>query len=255
MVLALLLASAFDPGPCRASLLVPSVSDERLNVVVRLEPEPGWHTYWKNAGDTGSPTTVKWTLPEGWSAGPVQWPTPQRIDTDGTVSFGYEGTVDLVVEIKRPAGADGPIRARVDWLVCKDVCMAGGADLTAVATSSSGRFGSMPVPLEGLDVSASVSGKWMEFRVVAPWDWPSGAKSAFLFPEDANVLDHSEPQEFQVEGRTLSARLSVSPYARTAPKRLRAVLAPPHGEKWPSGATGLLIDVPVSASEQESLAR
>lgn len=236
-------------------MLVPSVSDESLSVVIRLEPEPGWHTYWKNAGDTGSPTTVKWTLPDGWSAGPIQWPTPQRIDTDGTVSFGYEGPVDLVVEVTRPAGAQGPIRARVDWLVCKDVCIAGGADLTVSTKATPDRFGSMPTPLEGLKATAASDGAGIEFRAESPWPWPAWAKSAFLFPEEPNVLDHSEPQEFRVEGNVLTGRLAVSPYAKARPERLRAVLAPPHGKTWPGGLPGLLIDLPVTSSEQVSQAR
>ncbi len=38
-----------------------------------------WHVYWRNPGDSGLPPEVAWTLPAGFSAGPLQWPAPSRI--------------------------------------------------------------------------------------------------------------------------------------------------------------------------------
>src|SRR5262249_23426136 len=40
---------------------------------IRLEMIPEWHTYWRFPGDSGLPTEITWHLPEGWSAGPIQW--------------------------------------------------------------------------------------------------------------------------------------------------------------------------------------
>jgi hypothetical protein len=253
VVLALLLAAVADPGPCRASLHVLEAGAGKVLVAVRLDPDPGWHTYWRNAGDTGSPTTVRWSLPEGWSAGPVQWPTPERIDSDGTVSYGYEGPVDLVVELKTPDGevTGATLRARVDWLVCKDVCISGSADLSAVAKANGDgkRHGAMPVAIEGLMAEATTDGKWVTVRATAPWEWPPAAKDAVFFPEEPNVLDHSGPQTIEVRGRLLTARLPVSPYAIGPVETLRAVLALPEGAAWPGGEPALLIDLPVTASE------
>ena len=48
-------------------------------VGLRLRMEPQWHTYWKNPGDSGLPTKIEWVLPEGWKAGPIQWPYPQPL--------------------------------------------------------------------------------------------------------------------------------------------------------------------------------
>src|SRR5690349_1290830 len=45
-------------------------------VALRLKPEEGWHTYWRNPGDSGLPTTLAWTLPEGWKSGDIAWPYP-----------------------------------------------------------------------------------------------------------------------------------------------------------------------------------
>jgi hypothetical protein len=64
-----------------------------LLVGFRLEMEPGWHTYWRNPGDSGLPTKVRWELPEGFSAGELQWPRPIRFATGPLVSYGYEHEV------------------------------------------------------------------------------------------------------------------------------------------------------------------
>lgn len=64
-------------------------SSIRLGVL--LTQEPGWHTYWKTPGDTGLSTTIDWTLPEGWKAGQIQWPTPNLYVVGDLTNFGYEG--------------------------------------------------------------------------------------------------------------------------------------------------------------------
>ena len=32
---------------------------------LQIAHQPEWHTYWKNAGDSGLPTELRWTLPAG----------------------------------------------------------------------------------------------------------------------------------------------------------------------------------------------
>ena len=97
-------------------------------VTVALEEEirPGWHTYWLNPGDAGAPTEIKWTLPLGWKAGPIQWPYPQREPVGPLMDYGYEGTVWLLVDIHVPADASPGqvnLKAATDWLVCREVCI------------------------------------------------------------------------------------------------------------------------------------
>jgi len=48
---------------------------------VELKMAPGWHTYWRNPGDAGLPTTMTWTLPPGVSAGEINWPIPEKTVT------------------------------------------------------------------------------------------------------------------------------------------------------------------------------
>ena len=36
---------------------------------LQIEHAPHWHTYWKNPGDSGLPTTLAWALPPGFASG------------------------------------------------------------------------------------------------------------------------------------------------------------------------------------------
>ena len=100
---------------------------------LRLKMDAHWHTYWQNPGDSGMPTTIQWKLPPGFKAGQIQWPAPQKLPIPPLMNYGYEGEIVLPVELSVPkdwpAGQVARIAARADWLVCKDVCLPGGADL------------------------------------------------------------------------------------------------------------------------------
>ncbi|HEX3355894.1 MAG TPA: protein-disulfide reductase DsbD domain-containing protein [Tepidisphaeraceae bacterium] len=105
-----------------------------FNVGVKLKIAPGWHVYWVNAGDTGIPTKITFTLPDGFTAGAVQYPVPQRIDvTGGMVSYGYSDEVLLMATITPPTnlkvGTSITIGAKASWLVCKENCIKGDAKL------------------------------------------------------------------------------------------------------------------------------
>src|SRR6202000_1505746 len=95
--------------------------------------DKGWHVYWVNAGDSGEPPRIKWNLPEGITAGAMQFPAPRRLPLGPLIDFGYEDEGVL----PRPLTADptlkvpstAPLSAHVDWLVCREVCIPGKTDL------------------------------------------------------------------------------------------------------------------------------
>ncbi len=73
-------AKLFDPG---------AANDAGLY----FKLEPGWHIYWKNAGDSGEPPHIKWTLPEGITASALEFPAPKRLPLGPLMDFGYENEV------------------------------------------------------------------------------------------------------------------------------------------------------------------
>lgn len=105
---------------------------ETLRLGVFLRPDPEWHVYWKFAGDTGLPTQIHWTAPDGVDFDGLAWPLPHRIpDKLGGRSFGYDGEVLLTSLVRVPAdvleGTVLPVEAKVEWLVCKENCIQGSA--------------------------------------------------------------------------------------------------------------------------------
>jgi thiol:disulfide interchange protein DsbD len=107
---------------------------ETLWVDLHLDIAQGWHTYWRNPGDSGLPTRIDWTLPPGFAAGDIAWPVPERF-VQGTIgNYGYSDAVDLLVPITAPTtlapGAAATITANASWLVCSDICIPGEAKLT-----------------------------------------------------------------------------------------------------------------------------
>lgn len=104
-----------------------------FTVGLRLRMAPHWHTYWQNSGDAGLPTKLDWQLPDGFKAGPLQWPLPTRIDSPGDiVNYGYGEQVVLLTEItppiQLPAG-EVALKAKATWLVCAGLCVPGESNL------------------------------------------------------------------------------------------------------------------------------
>jgi len=101
---------------------------------VDLKMEPGWHTYWKNPGDAGSPTKIDWQLPPGISAGEIQWPLPEIIPPAEVTTYGYENEVVLLVPLTLASNLPaGPLdlKAKVSWLECKESCIPADANVEA----------------------------------------------------------------------------------------------------------------------------
>jgi DsbC/DsbD-like thiol-disulfide interchange protein len=107
-----------------------------FNLGLHFELEKGWHIYWINPGDSGEPPRVKWQLPEGVTAGALQWPTPRRLGTPSIVDFGYQDAVTLIVPMHAESslglGEPAKIAAQVKVLVCREMCIPGSAQLSLV---------------------------------------------------------------------------------------------------------------------------
>jgi thiol:disulfide interchange protein DsbD len=126
------------PGPVKAehltaelTALAPQIAvGGTLQAGLLLTIEEHWHVYWINAGDSGEPPTIKWTLPEGITAGPMQFPPPARLPLGPLMDFGYEDQVAFPILLTAsPSLKPGKVHldAHVNWLVCASVCLPGKA--------------------------------------------------------------------------------------------------------------------------------
>lgn len=139
--LLLLFALPLSPGAVRAQsgahteiALIADVQEIRpglpFTVGIVLRMEPGWHTYWRNAGESGLPTEVRWGLPAGFSAGELQWPIPEKKVEEGDIlTFGYSDETMLMAVVTPPStlvpGATCTLRVEANWLECERTCIPG----------------------------------------------------------------------------------------------------------------------------------
>lgn len=110
---------------------------QTIMAAVRLNMPVGWHTYWQNPGDSGKATAINWQLPSGVTAGDIEWPVPEKYESEGFFTYVFHDELLLRVPLTiSPEAAPGPtsIRASVDWLECKELCLPGKAEVSTSLT-------------------------------------------------------------------------------------------------------------------------
>lgn len=162
------------------------------HIALELVAEEGWHTYWINPGDAGMATRVEWSAPKGFTATPISFPAPVRFEGDGVTSFGYEGRVVLPATLtakKRAKGA-AKIGATAKWLVCREICLPGEAELSlAIPVKKDAVPGDA---LAGIPPDADWPAALEGFTLVVRS--PEPLERAYFFPEKAGLVDPSAAQ-------------------------------------------------------------
>jgi DsbC/DsbD-like thiol-disulfide interchange protein/cytochrome c biogenesis protein CcdA len=216
------------------AVLVPG---EAATVALRLRAIPGWHTYWRNPGDSGEPTRIEWQLPRGFSAGEIEWPVPERIPVGPLMNFGYHGEVLLLTRVvppaDLPAGKPVTLRAKANWLVCEVQCIQEEGELA------------LTLPVAGAGApdarwSKPIADARSRLPLAAPAGWRFGArgeeggaslaitppagtelKQAFFLPFEEGKIEPAKPQALSREGGTYRLALPataqpVGPFERVS---------------------------------------
>ncbi len=203
---------------------------------LRLRMAPGWHTYWHNPGDAGSPPEVALTLPQGTSAGPIQWPAPQRLPEGPVMTFAYTGEVVLPITVTPGQGAQA-ITAKADWLVCERICVPeegsftlnlppGHAAPSAEAPLFAASEARLPRPTPfaahiAPDGTLSLSGEGLS---------PATVQDAWFFPADWGPIDQAAAQKVTVQDGVVRIGLTKgSGFAPNAGLKGLVVLRDPKG--------------------------
>jgi len=245
---ALAAGAAGDDPQARAALRpeAAAVAPGRpFRVALALATAPGWHTYWRNPGDSGAPTDIEWQLPEGALAGPIEWPAPQVLPLGEMVNYGYEGEVLLPVSLTPPADLRPGDRFRATavayWVACAHICVAGdaelpldlpvaaapapGPDAAAVAAAVAALPARRP-PLEGQLVA-------VEGLLAVKLDGVADYRLPVFLPDDPAVLVHAAPQAVERRGAAIRLRLTPAPELAAAPEALSGLLLDLAGEGAP----------------------
>ena len=236
-------SSSVDTDHVHVQLLSPWPFDhgDSNKVGLYFKLEPGWHVYWKNPGDAGLPPHVAWTLPAGITAGPMQFPAPKRLPLGPLMDFGYEDEVlfpmDVNVAETMPLG-QVELHAKVDWLVCRESCVPGKADLgLRVEVAGPPKMGlrtptkdellwtrqAKPVPPpDPRSLHAAFQSSPTGFRLFVG----TGQRelSAEFFPEDQDILDNPAPQKITPTANGLILELKKDASLAANPAQLHGVL-------------------------------
>ncbi len=261
---ALLLAAESAPakkGAVTATLVSDAATIEAgrpFTVALRLQHEPHWHSYWIAPG-TGYPTSLAWTLPEGFKAGEIRWPTPHVvIDTANKITGnGYTDEVFLLVEITPPAtlppGGGAKLKAVAEWLMCMDVCMPGDAKLeidfptgaaapdpawTAALAAARAR---LPAANTGWNVAASRTAATAALRLTPKSGTTHQPADLHFFAADG-YTDYAKPQAVRAEHGGWVLEMPIDATAEKPTGRLTGVLASSNGWTDGAGYAGLAID-------------
>jgi len=206
---------------------------------LNFQLEKGWHIYWINPGDSGQPPRVQWHLPDGLSAGEIEWPAPRRLGASTIVDFGYDGAVMLLVPVRAsstlPANKTARIVAELSVLVCREICVPGKTQISL----------SLPIESAAPEPDAPGSDLFTAARKSLPrkppddWKFTVNNKkdsfiliaklgrqitSAVFFPFAESQIDNSAPQVIVPAATGFQLTLKKSDQLLAPIKRLEGVL-------------------------------
>jgi thiol:disulfide interchange protein DsbD len=223
-----LLAGGAAQAQVNASLVAADSSAQpgkAVTVALRLQHEPGWHTYWYNPG-IGDATAIDWQLPAGWSAGEIDWPVPIAIhgEAGDITGHGYENTAYLPVTVTVPGnvkpGEQVTLKGKARWLMCSlETCVPGGADVQLTLPVSAdapkpnadvrAALGNTPMPrmVKDWKVKVSTDGKVITLKVAGA----GNLNKPHFFP-GSEIVSYDAEQGYSTAGNELTVTLPIDKY-------------------------------------------
>ncbi|HOO52174.1 MAG TPA: protein-disulfide reductase DsbD family protein, partial [Alphaproteobacteria bacterium] len=243
---------------------------ETLTIAIEQKHAPHWHTYWKNPGDSGESTSIDWTLPEGFVAGKIEYPAPERIAYGPLMNYGFGEETVLLTTVTAPENIQADevtITANISWLVCNDICVpeyttatlvlpVAGAGVIASETDPdffAAARSAMPHKkiwqgmIEEQDQTLKISFHPEEVAIPEL----QNATDLFFFPEEWGILINSAPQEIAIKNNRLEILVQRDTRPLSKIENLSGVLT----YKTQEGESkALALDVAVSGKEMSDKA-
>ncbi len=203
-------------------------------IAIKLNVADEWHVYWKNPGDSGLPTEVKWTLPKGVEkVGAMIWQVPEKIEWSGMVNFGFEHDVYLIQKFKTSRVVElssVDITADVSWLVCKEICIP-QSDKVSIKIAVDEMFekspeskliqdllGNAPSNFKSVKSKFKAGKEKLEIRLL---DLPNDvAEVTDIYTITDGIVDNTVPIKIENNKNSAEAELKLSPYLDVMPAEL-----------------------------------
>ena len=206
-------AEIVDTGHARISLIkdhsdfVPGTS---INIGLKVSMDKGWHTYWRNPGDSGGPIEIDWNLPKGFIVSDIKWPLPEKIEYPPLMTYGYEDFVIYPMVLSIPADySDDYFEMNADILICADVCIPESGKISSnlldIESDSLIYEWLESVPSKSLPITTSLNDNNLEIK----FTFEKEIKEIYFFPDENNSIDYSSKQNFykKDDGYFLSIKL------------------------------------------------
>lgn len=205
-----------------------------FTVGLHMVMDDHWHVYWQNPGDAGLPPTIKWSLPDGFTVGPVNWPIPEKLITPPLASYAYSHEVIVPLKITAPAdlapGQSITLTGKASWLVCKEECVPGESNVSLnlqVAEQTiadpiwAEKFAAIEYPKPAaFAVSSSFDGGKFQLRFPATADL-AGAE---FYSGAKGIIEHAADQSLSIENGTATLTIPKNEYLLTRPDSLFGLL-------------------------------
>lgn len=252
-------SSSADVAHLHVQLVIPASSLVRGKASsggLYFKMEQGWHVYWRNAGDAGEPPRIQWTLPQGITVTGLEFPAPERIPVGPLMDYGYNNEVLFPFQIDVAGSAAtgaATLFAKVNWLVCREVCIPGKAELEITRPIADAGAGVAPV-----EPDATLYARW---AARLPQPVPAGFKAGFtptaggyritlvtgqreaeaeFFPAESDLIANAAPQKVRPTAKGLTLDLQKDPTATTTAKKLAGIVELPGNRAYeiavPEGA-------------------
>jgi DsbC/DsbD-like thiol-disulfide interchange protein len=230
----------------RQTAIMPG-SDVQLGIHFILEP--GWHIYWINPGDSGQPPSFQWQLLPGFTAGEIQWPRPQRMQSSSELAdYGYHDDVLLMVLIHAPQFINNEqlrglrFAAEAKWLICREICIPEHASLhltlpVSMAVGTEQQHAQIFAKTDKL-IPQSLPRAWnasvtsTKDDLVITIRAGKAINKAEFFPLDPGQIENAAPQKLQPMPHGVKIALKKSDLLLKPITVLRGVLVIPGGSAY-----------------------
>ncbi len=184
---------------------------DQTRILLDVELESGWKTYWHSPGEGGIAPQILWDEPVGdfqW-----HWPVPRHFEVAGLSTQGYQGDVTFPLSLNYPAGQ--PLKGTLRLSTCSNVCILTDFPFTLAVDGQAPAgfdFGwakaisNLPQQLPAeTRVELGYQHNQLQLRAERAEGWQSPA----LFIDALEGAEFGKPV-LEVEGNTLIARVPVS---------------------------------------------
>ncbi|PKQ72196.1 protein-disulfide reductase [Aeromonas sobria] len=184
---------------------------DQTRILLDVELESGWKTYWHSPGEGGIAPQILWHEPVGdfqW-----HWPVPRHFEVAGLSTQGYQGDVTFPLSLSYPA--EQALKGTLRLSTCSNVCILTDYPFTlAVDDAAPANFDfawakAMSTLPQQLPAETQVELGYQHNQLQLRAERAEGWQQPSLFIDALEGAEFGKPA-LEVQGNTLIARVPVS---------------------------------------------